>query len=250
MKAILTYHSIDDSGSPISVGTEAFERHVAFLASGAVEVVGLDAIERTQGPAVAITFDDGFGNFADFAWPRLRDAGLPATVFVVTGPRGRRQPLGRRGRGGHPRPAAHGLGHGRRRRRPGRDDRVPHPHPRPPSAARGRRPRGRGAGLAGRTGRAAGRRAPRVLLPPTAIWTSVPSRRRAKGYDQACTTELAALQDGADTHRLARLDAYYLQGPGRLETFGSGGFRRYVTGRRFLRGVRSSAVRWLPGGGA
>jgi peptidoglycan/xylan/chitin deacetylase (PgdA/CDA1 family) len=33
--------------------------------------------------AVAITFDDGYENFYDLAWPLLREFNLPATVFVV-----------------------------------------------------------------------------------------------------------------------------------------------------------------------
>ena len=38
MRAVLTYHSIDDSGSPISVRRDAFQRHVKWLASGQVAV--------------------------------------------------------------------------------------------------------------------------------------------------------------------------------------------------------------------
>jgi peptidoglycan/xylan/chitin deacetylase (PgdA/CDA1 family) len=33
---------------------------------------------------VVLTFDDGFADFAEHAWPRLRTAGWGATVFVVT----------------------------------------------------------------------------------------------------------------------------------------------------------------------
>jgi peptidoglycan/xylan/chitin deacetylase (PgdA/CDA1 family) len=38
-----------------------------------------------NGVGTALTFDDAFANFADVVWPRLRDAGLPATLFVPTG---------------------------------------------------------------------------------------------------------------------------------------------------------------------
>ena len=86
MRAVLTYHSIDDSGSSISVRPDAFERHVRWLASGRVQVMALDDLARSHSdaPAVALTFDDGFENFATHAAPLLRVHGFPATVFVVT----------------------------------------------------------------------------------------------------------------------------------------------------------------------
>lgn len=86
MKAILTYHSIDDSGSVISMGREIFARHVKWLASGRVRVVSLEELVSSpvDDDAVALTFDDGFRNFGEVAAPMLREHGLPATVFVVS----------------------------------------------------------------------------------------------------------------------------------------------------------------------
>jgi peptidoglycan/xylan/chitin deacetylase (PgdA/CDA1 family) len=86
--AILTYHSLDDSGSVISVPPERFRRQMEFLASSRVPVVPLDeAMHRPN--CVAITFDDGFRNFLDYGAPVLDQLGLPATVFVVSGYCGR-----------------------------------------------------------------------------------------------------------------------------------------------------------------
>ena len=85
MRAILTYHSIDESGSPISIARDEFDRHVAWLASGQVKVVPLDRLASDPGPdLVAITFDDGFKNFALSAAPRLAERGLPVTLFIVS----------------------------------------------------------------------------------------------------------------------------------------------------------------------
>jgi peptidoglycan/xylan/chitin deacetylase (PgdA/CDA1 family) len=86
MKAILTYHSIDESGSVISIAEATFRRHVAWLAKGRVQVLPLDQLVAApdEPDAVAITFDDGMENFSRIAAPLLRDHGLPATLFVVT----------------------------------------------------------------------------------------------------------------------------------------------------------------------
>jgi peptidoglycan/xylan/chitin deacetylase (PgdA/CDA1 family) len=87
MKAILTYHAVDDSGSPVSVSPLAFARHVDWLSSGRVKVLRLDdllAHPDSEECAFAITFDDGFSN-ARSAAEQLLSAGLPVTIFAVSG---------------------------------------------------------------------------------------------------------------------------------------------------------------------
>jgi len=98
MRAILTYHSIDSSGSPISVSPAAFRQQVEWLASGRVRVVSLEELLRTpQGEdAVALTFDDGFVNFGTEVAPLLKEYSLPATVFIVAGQVGRTNAWGGR----------------------------------------------------------------------------------------------------------------------------------------------------------
>jgi peptidoglycan/xylan/chitin deacetylase (PgdA/CDA1 family) len=81
--AILTYHSIDDSGSVISMPPATFRRHVRFLAEAGIPVVPL-AQALTQPGSVAITFDDGFANLIDHAIPVLAEHNFPATIFLVT----------------------------------------------------------------------------------------------------------------------------------------------------------------------
>src|SRR5581483_6893264 len=80
MRAILTYHSIDESGSVISVGRETFAAQAAWLASGRVRVTTVDELLALppDADAVALTFDDGFQNFADTAVPVLERHGLRA----------------------------------------------------------------------------------------------------------------------------------------------------------------------------
>jgi len=81
--SVLTYHSIDDSGSVISTPPSTFRRQMEYLAFSGVPVVPLDRAVREPG-CVAISFDDGFGNIADHALPILEKFRLPATVFVVS----------------------------------------------------------------------------------------------------------------------------------------------------------------------
>ena len=51
-----------------------------------VRVVPLDAILGVppEQDALAITFDDGFANFAQSAWPLFKSEALPVTLFVAT----------------------------------------------------------------------------------------------------------------------------------------------------------------------
>lgn len=86
MRAILTYHSIDRSGSVISVTPEDFAAHIAWAASGAVQVVSVEALLAMpeDADAVAFTFDDALASVGSEAAPRLANHGLTATIFVVS----------------------------------------------------------------------------------------------------------------------------------------------------------------------
>lgn len=86
---ILTYHSLDTSGSVISVSPAAFRAQMGWLAEAGIPVVPLERVRSVPG-AVALTFDDGFRNFFEHAFPVLQQHGFPATVFVVSGYCGKR----------------------------------------------------------------------------------------------------------------------------------------------------------------
>ena len=97
--AILTYHSLDDSSSVISIAPSLFQQQMEFLAASGIPVVPLDQASQHPG-CVAITFDDGYRNLLDCAIPVLELHRLPATIFVVSEYCGRRnnwpgQPRGR-----------------------------------------------------------------------------------------------------------------------------------------------------------
>lgn len=88
---ILTYHSIDESGSVISTDAVTFRQQMNFLKSADFNVVSLGNLiknfnENEVQPAntIVLTFDDGFQNFYAEAFPILEEFGFTATVFLVT----------------------------------------------------------------------------------------------------------------------------------------------------------------------
>ena len=89
---ILTYHSLDASGSVLSVSPDSFAKQMNGLARAGVRGVSLrEALSRRPAPAqwpndcIVLTFDDGFANFAEHAMPVLETCGFGATVFAVSG---------------------------------------------------------------------------------------------------------------------------------------------------------------------
>lgn len=88
--AILTYHSLDDSGSVLSIPPLVFAEQMHILSELDVRVVSLDEAGdalRDRWPSerlAVITFDDGFRNIYEYGFPILQRYGFPATVFLVT----------------------------------------------------------------------------------------------------------------------------------------------------------------------
>jgi peptidoglycan/xylan/chitin deacetylase (PgdA/CDA1 family) len=241
VKAILTYHSIDESGSPISVSRAAFERHVAWLASGRVRVTSigeLRALPETA-DAVSITFDDGFRNFGEIAAPLLQSRGLSATVFVVSGAVGGTNAWNGRPDAGVPtlplldwseieQLLSGGVEFGAHTRS----------HPRLDALADHDLVE-EIDGSAHDIERRIGRRPDGFAYPYGAMTDTAVSIVRDR-FSWACTTELALLGDN-DAALLPRLDMYYFRDPGRLESWGSTRFRIYLNIRSHARRIRE---RW------
>lgn len=81
---ILTYHSLDETGSPVSVSPAMFRRHLAALERAGYTVLPLgEALERDE-RVVALTFDDGYAAVYEQALPLLASYGWRATVFAVS----------------------------------------------------------------------------------------------------------------------------------------------------------------------
>lgn len=88
---VLTYHSIDESGSVISTAPDVFRRQMKSLKDSgftAISLAELASVLADGGEVppktVSLTFDDGFHNFYTSAYPVLRECGFSATVFLVS----------------------------------------------------------------------------------------------------------------------------------------------------------------------
>ncbi len=95
---VLAYHLIGaGTGSPVDLPAALFRRQLDELAEHArpvdlasgVAAIGAgrepDDPAAARRPAVAVTFDDAYANFAAHAWPLLAERGIPATLFVPVG---------------------------------------------------------------------------------------------------------------------------------------------------------------------
>jgi peptidoglycan/xylan/chitin deacetylase (PgdA/CDA1 family) len=248
MKAILTYHSVDDSGSVISIDERSFRRHVRWLAAGHVRVVPLEQLSQISDDddAVAITFDDGLESFGRIAAPLLLEHGLPVTLFVVTDAvgssnvwRGRRDP-------GIPIQAlldwhalaalstagvtlgAHSCTHPRLSTLEGDalEREIVHSKT--------------------RLARELDVEATTFAYPYGFV---SPAARDvvAREFRCGCTTRLAALSASDDAALLPRLDSYYLRAPDSLEPWGTKRFRLRMGLLAGARSVRGSLTRSIVG---
>lgn len=92
---VLMYHSVSDDGpaalARFRLTPAAFGSQMAWLRANGFHAINSEQLEwfvanrrPFVGRPVLITFDDGFQNFADHAWPTLRANDLTAEVFLVT----------------------------------------------------------------------------------------------------------------------------------------------------------------------
>ncbi|MBN1842114.1 MAG: polysaccharide deacetylase family protein [Deltaproteobacteria bacterium] len=88
---VLLYHSVDDSGSVISISPEQFKAQMRYLKYEGFSTISLKEYlnyllgdEQPSGKKVVITFDDGFKNNYTEAFAVLKKYRFAATIFIST----------------------------------------------------------------------------------------------------------------------------------------------------------------------
>jgi peptidoglycan/xylan/chitin deacetylase (PgdA/CDA1 family) len=245
---ILTYHSLDTSGSVISVAPDVFEAHMASLADRGFTGIALQTLlDAWDGHGalperpVVLTFDDGFRNVLEHGVPALTTRGFSGTVFIVTGWCGRTCDWPGQGEGIPRLPllsweeidevsaaglelASHTVGHA-------------HLPDLSPDDAR-REMVDAKAALEDRLGKAVSSFAyPYGDLDPAVTELA---REHFRG---AVSVRLGTAHPGDDRMLLPRLDVYYLRDPAVFRLLGTARGALYLGARRLARDVK----RWVTG---
>ncbi len=89
--SVLMYHRIHDGGGPLAgPGVGRFRAQMRWLARRCTPIAPeeflpvLEGRQRTPRPAVLVTFDDGYRDFHDYAYPVLQELRIPCVVFLAT----------------------------------------------------------------------------------------------------------------------------------------------------------------------
>jgi peptidoglycan/xylan/chitin deacetylase (PgdA/CDA1 family) len=235
MKAVLTFHSVDDSGSVLSFPVKTFARLVEQLAKSGTPVVTFDELLRRD-DGLAFTFDDGMRSVCRNALPVLREHGFPAHLFLTTGRVGRDIGWPEQGstmprfemlawpdieacvRGGF-RVESHTVSHPDLRRLA-------------PAAMLDEC-----SGADEEIERRIGRR-PTLFAYPFGYFDDVVRHTVSPRYEGCFTTRLGYLRRNVDRSRVGRLDSYYLQAPVWHERLFAARTRGYVALRAAIRAVR------------
>jgi peptidoglycan/xylan/chitin deacetylase (PgdA/CDA1 family) len=239
---ILTYHSIAEGDSPIRIPPALFAGQMEWLKSHAT-VLPLARIVQPlisgaafSARAVALTFDDGFQDFAEHAAPILGKLGFPATVFLPTAYCGRANDWPGQPGWVKPQPlldwaqirdlAGQGISFGAHTRSHCVLTEV------------GAEKAEQEIVLSRRDIEERAHTAVTHFCYPYGVWNAAVRGCVARHYEGACSTAAGVVAAGADPYALPRVDAHYLRKPALFRSMFTRRFRAYVTGRRWIRRLR------------
>jgi len=81
---VLSYHSISDVNSPISLNVNLFENQLKYLKEKGFKSINFNEIDKKENKTIIITFDDGYKDIFYNALPILKQYNFKATCFLVT----------------------------------------------------------------------------------------------------------------------------------------------------------------------
>ena len=245
---IITYHSIDSSGSVISTAPEVFRIQLRHLKEEGYKAVTLGEFASVINgdsalplKSLVLTFDDGFQNFRTEAVPVLEELGFKATVFLVTDKCGKYNDW----QGNPPElPRSRlldwseikelsGLGYEfgvHTRTHPDLTRLSPDDVAKEVTESRSA------------VEDALGREVRSFAYPYGRFDTSV-RKSVMEHYDVACSTKLGLAGTGSDKFALERVDSYYLSNERVLRSIGSRSFEVYMKVRQTMRNFKSFANR-------
>lgn len=242
---ILMYHSVSEVGGATAVPPAVFAMQMRTLAESGLPVLDMDqwlaANEAGQLPprSVVITFDDGFQDFADVAWPEMRSCGFRPIVYLPTNFVGRAE--GWKGIGSPPRAlmgwntvgalAGQGVLFG--------SHSVSH------ADLTSLDDQGLDLELAQAKSSLEQRldRPIHHFAPPYGLSGNRVRAHIARYYRTSVSTRLAQAQTGDDVFDLPRLEMFYFTDDARWRAHLAGRGRAYLARRKLLRGFKAALVK-------
>lgn len=236
MRAVLTFHSVDASGSVLSIAPQQLEALVGEIQSSGHEIVTLEQLLADPAPRrISLTFDDGYRSVWEEAAPVLERANAPATLFFTTGYAGRdsRWPTLPSDAPVFPLMGWEEVRDLHARGWSIEAHTVTHPDLRALSDAEIEREfRESNDEIEGQTGRR-----PRALAYPYGHFDARSLRIARTHYALAVTVQMAGVDRPPDWHRVPRLETFYFRERRPLGGFGSRGFRGYLALRALIRAL-------------
>ena len=245
---VITYHSIDNSGSVVSTAPGTFRQQMRKLSAAGYRTATMDELTKCvrsdrwpSEKTVVLTFDDGFENFLTTAAPILAEHAYTATVYLVTDHCGRFNDWG----GNPPElPRSRLLSWSQARELSSQgiefgSHTATHPDLTALDAdvAESEISRSKIA-----IEDAIGREVTSFAYPYGRNNGAV-QRSVGKLYTSACSTNLGKVTRRSDLYRLERIDAYYLSNPASLDKLETQRMDAYLAVRQALRTVKSVVAR-------